>query len=163
MLCTSQSRGMLVRLKGHCHGRRLECAECPSLFEPIVRLCRCLHATCGPAGYETTANALTFTVYLLSRNPGGQTRKQTQWLQSQWEMALHEQRLRMRCKRGSQCCQHLHTSYPATHFHHGFGAPAEKEAKLLAEVDAFGRDHAPTLEDIEVCLAGQNGQWGLLR
>lgn len=69
----------------------------------------------------------------------------------------------MRCKRGSQCCRFLHQSYPATHLRHGFGTPADKEAKLLAEVDAFGRDRVPTLEDIEVCLAGKKGQCGLLR
>jgi len=28
--------------------------------------------------------------------------------------------------------------------------PADKEAKLLAEIDAFGRDRVPTLDDIEV-------------
>ncbi len=46
------------------------------------------------AGYETTANALAFAIYLLSTNPA-------------------------------------------------------KRERLLAEVDAFGRDRAPTLADLD--------------
>lgn len=51
------------------------------------------------AGYETTANALAFAIYLLSTNPA-------------------------------------------------------KRERLLAEVDAFGRDRAPTLRDLDRSAPG---------
>jgi len=54
------------------HPRETSRGSCLAKLSPHVA---CSHQTeptwARPAGYETTANAITFTVYLLARNPGG--------------------------------------------------------------------------------------------
>lgn len=112
-------------------------------FSPAApRLAPLRCAPSRPAGYETTANALAFAVYLLACNPGG-------WLCStasaapvggagcgRWRSLQRTPRAcRLRC---------LSAAPPLRNPTHKAGP----EAKLLAEVGAWGRDRVPTAADV---------------
>jgi hypothetical protein len=84
---------------------------------------------CPRAGYETTANALGFAIYLLASHPGDQG--MTGWLP----------------RRVFLWCSVLLLSWgPSVCACTGC---AEAEARMLAELDAYGRQRVPTLAELE--------------
>ena len=95
--------------------------------------------------YETTANALSFCVYLLAAHPGewvGGTRCLESWSRRPAAGPI----LALPLLRPCPLHPHTHASSPLPP---AACPPADKEAKLLAEVDAFGRGRAPAPADLD--------------
>lgn len=113
---------------------------------------------CPSAGYETTANALAYTCFLIACNPGVPRCS-----------ASPVRRMQARPARRPPACgieQRFPHSAPTCSSALRYAVlccAADKEAQLLAEVDAWGCDNAPTPQDLASFPIARACFWESLR